>query len=271
MKILSYLIAIIVTAVGAWFSYDTKSKFTELNGKRLELVGNNTIREETIKEVEAKMKDKTEGSEAARDAAEVALAETKAELQTSEDNLAPVKREQKKWEDKIAGQAGELKEVQARIAEVKLAFAEVNLEPEEVPSVVTELEEDVKESGVKLDELGELASSAESRVESATADLQGVRKRISDRAQRLKGNALEGFVTGVNHEWGIAVVSVPAKMPVDSSTKLMVRRGTSYIGNLKISSIEGSEIIADIDYKSMSQGLVLQSGDTVFLAKPLTN
>ena len=54
-------------------------------------------------------------------------------------------------------------------------------------------------------------------------------------------------------------------------SQLMVKRGMSYIGNLSINAIEGRRVIADIDYRSMRSGMVVQPGDHVILIKPATN
>lgn len=267
MKILSYIIAIVVLIASAWFSYDVKTKFT---GKRADFVkidGSNETREGVIE----KTKKKAASAESDRDAAQVALSETEGSLRTKQDNLALSLREQATWNDKVAGQNDQIQETEALIQEVKGAFANLDADIEEIPGLLKELEEDVKSANVKVEEVTELASSADARVDSVTGELAGLRQRVSDRAARIKSNSLEGFITAINHDWGIAVVNVPANMPIESSTKLMVRRGTSYVGKLKISSIEGSKVITDIDYKSMNKGIVLQPGDTVFLAKPVTN
>jgi len=64
---------------------------------------------------------------------------------------------------------------------------------------------------------------------------------------------------------------VPDNMPVDNTTKLIVKRGATLIGKLSINAIEGKRVIADIDYPSMTAGMVVQPGDAVILAKPVTN
>lgn len=267
MNILSYLIAIVVIAAGAWFSYDTKTKFTDLHAKVKDVYSTNETREKTI----AKTKKSAVAAESERDTAQVDLSEVKSDFETKEGNLNLKQREKATWTDKIAGQEDKLEEIDTLITSIKQTFSDLNVDLEDVPALVKGLEEDVKEGNVKLEELNELASSAESSVEKNEGELTGLRERIAKRAERIKSNSLEGFVTSINHEWGVAIVSVPTKMPIDSSSKLMVRRGNTYIGKLKISSIEGNRVITDIDYKSLKQGMILQTGDTVFLAKPVSN
>lgn len=267
MKILLSLIAIVILAAGAWFSYDVKTEFTQLKADRLELAENNSRREDTIE----KAQEEAVIAEEVRDAAQVKLSETEAELRTQEDNLALVLREKETWEDKISVQEGQIEGSKTLIATVRQEFSGLNVEIDEIPTLIKGLEDGVKDQAIKLEELAVLTESTNARVSVAAEELKGLEKRISDRAERIKGNSLEGFVTAVNHDWGIAVLNIPAKMPVDNNTRLMVRRGSSYVGKLKISSIEGSKIITDIDYKSMNKGIVIQPGDTVFLAKPVTN
>ncbi len=261
MKILTYLIAVAALLAGAYFSYDVKTKFTELKANRLELAETNTRREGTIE----KTKKKAGDTEELRDAAQVALSETEGELRTKEENTDVALRDKATLDEKIAGQVEEIKDVQTLIDTVENAFSALDVDMEDIPNLIKGLEEDVATNTTKSEELTTLVSSVDKRIETTSEALSSQRKRISDRAERIKANTLEGHVTAIDHNWGIAIVNVPSKMPLDISSKLLVRRGSSYIGRLKISSIEGSRVITDIDYKSMSSGIVLQQGDTVFL------
>ena len=108
-------------------------------------------------------------------------------------------------------------------------------------------------------------------IEVTNRKIADLNDRIQKRKQRIAGNKAEGRITATDHNWGFAIINVPDDMPLDNTSKLLVKRGAALIGKLSINAIEGNRIIADIDYPSMAAGMVVQPGDAVVLAKPVTN
>jgi len=268
MKAILYVIAIAAIGAGGWFSYASMTKFTQLKADREELDKNNTNRKASIKTT----KDDAADMEGERDKAKTKLADTEAELESAVSNVKLSKREAATWKSKIAEQDEKLEEVQALIAGIKKAFKELgDIQLDQVPGLVKKLEDDLKEGNRKLEELQSLAGAADKRVVTNNAQIKGLSERITKRAKRIAGNSAEGKITAINHDWGFAIVNVPSNMPVNEASKLMIKRGATFIGNLRINAIEGTRIVADVDYKSMSPGMVAQPGDVVVLAKPVTN
>lgn len=269
MKTILYIVAIVAIAAGGWFSYATMDKFTKLKANREQLDETNENRKVTIKKTKGEAKE----MEVDRDAAQSKLAETEGDLDTSKSNLKLAKREAATWKGKIAEQKEKLEGIQNLIKSIKDAFKELgdDIQLDQIPGLVKKLEDDLKESQRKLEELQSLADAADKRVATNTAQIGELGGRIEKRAARIKGNSAVGQITAINHDWGFAIVQVPSNMPVDETSKLMIKRGTAFIGNLKINAIEGTRIIADVDYKSMTPGMVAQPGDSIVLAKPVTN
>jgi len=269
MKTILYIVAIVAIAAGGWFSYSTMESFKKLKANREEIDKTNETRKVTI----TKTKGEAKAMEADRDAAQAKLAETEGDLDTSNSNLKLAKREAATWKGKIAEQQEKLEGIQNLIINIKKSFKELgdDVQLDQIPGLVKKLEDDLKESQRKLEELQSLATAADKRVAANTTLIGELGDRIQKRASRIKGNAAVGQITAINHDWGFAIVQVPSNMPVNDTSKLMIKRGTSYIGNLKINAIEGTRIVADVDYKSMTPGMVAQPGDRVILAKPVTN
>ena len=268
MKAILYLIAIAAIGAGGWFSYDTMNKFTQLKADREELDKQNENRKASIKTT----KEEALAVEAERDAAKAKRDDTTAELELKEKNLKLSKREAATWKSKIAEQKEEMDGVQNVIASIKNSFKQLGeVELDQIPGLVKKLEDDLKESSRKLEELQSLADAADKRVASNNEQLEDLSQRIAKRAAHIRGNSAEGQITAINHDWGFAIVSIPSNMPVNETSKLMIKRGASFIGLLKINAIEGTRIVADVDYKSMTPGMVAQPGDRVVLSKPVTN
>lgn len=269
MKALLYIVAIVAILTGGWFSYGTMNKFAKLQNDRIELDGRNKNRTQSI----VNTKKEAKGMEEERDQAQKLLFASEAELELVEGKIKQTAREAASWKGKIEEQDVELGKTQQVIQGIKDAFKELggNIQLEQVPELIKKLESELRDANDELEELQELSEAANKRVESNNAVIADLTDRITKRAERIAGNQAEGRVVAVNHDWGFAIVSVPGNMPVDENSKLIVKRGTGFIGKLLIKAIEGERIIVDVDYQSMTTGMVVQPGDAVVLAKPVTN
>ena len=267
MKIITYLIALIGIIAAAWFSYELKGKFADLKVQKDALAEKNANKLNTIN----KRKDEAKEAKANIDAARTALADTQAEVSSKTDNFNLVDRQLTEWNEKSSEQSDRLDEVNTLVTTVKQNFDELNIELEEIPDHISELETNIAESNEKLEEITLLTSAAQKSYDKNSAQLSDLRERVARRANNIRSNSLSGHIDSVNNDWGFVIVHVPSKMPIDTSSKLIVQRGSSYVGKLKISAIEGTLITADIDHKSLSPGMVIQAGDSVILAKPVTN
>jgi len=269
MKVVLYLVAILIILTGSWFSFSTMSKFNSLQDERKELEGQNLTRNAYIIKTKKEAKD----MEAERDQVKEALVEAQAELDNVEAKIKLGKRESSNWSSKIAEQDRKLKQTQEVIANIKKAFEELggDIELTQVPALVEQLENDVKKANRDFEEQQIIAESVEKKLSSNQQQIAELNDRIQKRKLRIAGNKAEGRITAADHNWGFAVINVPDNMPVDETTKLIVKRGAHFIGKVSINAIEGKRIIADIDYRSMKPGMVVQAGDAGVLAKPLAN
>jgi hypothetical protein len=269
MKVLSYIIAIAVILCGSWFSYSNMNQFAKTQEDRIELDNQNKTRSAFI----VKTKKEAKTMEAERDQVKASLADADAELDITSGKILTKKREASAWNSKIAEQDRELEKTQELIASIKAAFKELagDVELGMVPELVTQLEDDVKKANRELEEQQDLTEEATERVKKNEDKIAGLDDRIQARKKRIAANKVEGRISATNHNWGFAIINVPDEMPLDNSSKLIVKRGTALIGKLSINAIEGNRIIADIDYPSMTAGMVVQPGDAVVLAKPVTN
>jgi uncharacterized phage infection (PIP) family protein YhgE len=269
MKTILYIVAIVAILAGAWFSYDSMNKFATLRTQREELDGKNENRKASIKTAKKEEKEKRHRIAEAK----ARVSDAKAGLDNAQSKLNLTKTEASKIKGQMAALQNKLDESEKAITEVKKVFKDVSpdVSLDELPALVQKLEDDLKESNKKLEEAKTLTEAADARVAKNDEQIQDLDRRIIKRATRIKGNASQGRITAVNHDWGFVTVEVPSNMHITTSTKLLIKRGMNYIGNLKINSIEGRRVVCDIDYRSMTPGMVVQPGDHVIPAKPVTN
>ncbi|MFK7909841.1 MAG: hypothetical protein AB8F34_04480 [Akkermansiaceae bacterium] len=270
MKALLYVIAIVAIAAGGWFSYETMNKFTTLKEDREKLHEANENRKASIRN----KKKEAKAMEVSRDAAKKKLIETEESRDNTESNLKLAKREAATWQSKIDEQQEKIDGFAKTKAAIQKQFEEQfqgrKVQLNEIPGLVKTLEDDLKKANRKLEELQSLTEAAGKRVETKTGQITELGTRMEKRAARIRANALQGTITAVNHDWGFAVVSVPKKMPLDAASQLIVKRGNTFVGRLKINAIEAGRVMTDVDYQSMTPGMVVQPGDAVVLAKPVT-
>ena len=209
-----------------------------------------------------------------RDDAKKKLFALRSERKVAREDVDLAKKQAAEWKSKIAAQQEELDGFEnLRIQIVKQfqdQFGE-NVDLDQIPGLVKELEEELKQNNKTLEELLTNVDTAERKLASSQAQIADLNQRITKRANRIKANAVHGSLTAVNHDWGFVTVRVPKNMPVNTASKLLVKRGNQYVGTLNINAIEGTRIIADIDYKSLTRGMIMQPGDAVVLSKPVTN
>ncbi len=269
MKALLYVIAIVVILAGGWFSYGAKGEFAKLKAQREELAEKN----DTRKALTVDVKKKVNAMEKLRDEAKAKRAQAESDLEAAESHLRLTKKEAATWKNKIAGLDEETDKVQKLIDSVKNAFKELDgdIELDRIPFFIKKLENDRNVARRKLEELQALSSTAEKRVATNSAQIDGLTERVARRTKRIASNSAEGTVTAVNHDWGFAIVNIPGNMVVNEASKLTVKRGSAFIGRLKINAIEGRRIVTDVDYRSMAPGMVVKPGDHVILTKPVAN
>ena len=268
MKVILYILVIVAVLAGSFFSYSAMKKFEHLKQTREELDADNVNRRAKIKTAKKEAKDMEGQLKRARSEYD----DAEAGRDNAQANLKLSKKEAGTWKSKIAGQQEKLDENNDLIKQIEKAFeglGAVNLD--QIPALVQKLEDDLKASKKKLEELNALSEAGRARVAANNEQIGDMDSRLAKRAARIQGNAAQGRVTAVNHDWGFVTIQVPSNMPIDSDSKLMIKRGMTYIGNLNINAVEGQRVVADIDYKSMTPGMVVQPGDHVILAKPVTH
>jgi len=269
IKSIIYLVVIVATLAWGWFAYGDMQQFQKDKDKREALNAENEIRKGHI----AQTKKDAKAMEGQLKLARTRLDDAEAGLDNANSNLKLSRKEAAKWRSDIAAQTEKLDKVKDLIESIKKAFEDIggDLDLDQIPALVQKLEDDLKNANKKLEELQTYTEAADKRVASNDNQIQDLNTRIAKRATRIKGNSAQGRVTAVNHDWGFVTIEIPSNMPVKAEDKLMIKRGMTYIGNLNINALEGRRIIADIDYKSMTPGMVVQPGDHVILAKPVTN
>lgn len=231
------------------------------------------------------------------------LVQTKAELTTSQAEVAATKKSLEETNGKLAesqksvaewttknensqAEVAKLKaEVEAKQSDIELAktqqntintenemlkgqVADLKSEGEKLNQEITTLKDeplrdDLEQSKIKVAELETLNKQLGDNLESTKNRANDLEGQLAEKKRVQKANDLSGRILAVNEAWNFVVLNVGDKSGIASNTELLVKRGNTRIGRVRITSVEPASSIADIIPGSLASGLSIQPGDYV--------
>lgn len=269
MKAILYVAVILVSGVAAYFSLEQSRKFEEVQTVRLKLKADNAAVSANAAVKEKELKDENAVLATSKDKQEL-LTQSISALKSTASSL---ERDVAELDNTLAGQKDEFAELEKTLEEVNTILEGLggDVDLDNLPEKIEQIENDKKARVAKLDELEVLVDSAEKSLAKLRAEFDRLMKRDIERSSRIGRNSMESVVTAVNQDWGFLVIGAGSNSGFTPQTSLIVQRDGRFIGRVRPSSIEPTQTIAEIDFESLASGVRLQPGDRVMLAKPITN
>lgn len=230
------------------------------------------------------------------------LATTQAELEKTKSELAAEKKKLADSEAKNVELTAQKEQLESQVAKLKAELAttqtnltEANAKLTQKTAEIATLTADLKTKGDEIEALKVAVAAATAASTAAPVDdekqtriteLEGINKSLTEdldskkaalaeyKKKEIEANLktarrnLMGRVLAVNLAWNFVVLSVGDKSGVLSNTELIVKRGSTEIGSVRITSVEPSTSIADIIPTSITRGLSIQPGDEVIYKNP---
>jgi hypothetical protein len=269
MKAIFYVLALLVTIGAAYFSFDNKNRFeTQKNEKEAAISENKTVSRSADLKQEDLTKEKAELKTASDEKAEV-----EATIENLVSKEGSLKRDLGQLEGTLEEQTAkfaELEKVRVQL-ETKLKEAGEGVTFENLADTINAMEADKLAKTKALGELETNVATLQRNVESNQAEIGRLADRSASRDRRIGRNAMESVVSAVNDDWGFVIIAAGSNTGFTPETKLLVKRDGRLIAEVKPSSIEPTQTIAEIDPESVAPGVRIQPGDRVILAKPATN
>lgn len=173
------------------------------------------------------------------------------------------KADQSKLEKEIA----EFKKAEDRI---KSLFKKENLETlQDGKDKLVELEATRKDRLNEVDTLTQEKDDFSEKLKGNEKTLAKHNQYYKERKKNLSYNTAKYRIASVNFDWGFAILRNHDKHKFFINQRLMVLRGTRYIGDMTVSGIEPGRILCNIEYKTVRNGARYRAGDRVILAQPL--
>jgi chromosome segregation ATPase len=201
--------------------------------------------------------------DAAVAAANVKFADSQTKIASSEAELAKARAQKNDLVAKLQANETEIAELrkQSDSAETKPATGN------SVASSLVELQTQLEDAKKQLDVAERekiLLSDKMKMTEEKTNQIETERKHWTAPAANNPG--IRGTVLAVNQAYNFVVLSLGARQGVEANSEMLVLRGGSFIGKIRISSVEPATAIGDIITSTLARGVQVQPGDTVVYA-----
>lgn len=228
-----------------------RAEAAQTRAARLEAERRSALREKEIKAREAAV------AEATRK-----LTEDQGRVASAEQEIVRAQTEKEELQAKLRANEAEVAELRRRVEESAQA-AQPGGSP---PANAADLEKQLADLRRQLDaaerEKSLLSDKIRSTEERATQLESEKRRRVA-----TTGNpGVRGTVLAVNQAYNFVVLNLGGRHGVEANSEMLVIRGGSVIGKIRISSVEPATAIGDIITSSLPRGVQVQPGDTVIYA-----
>jgi phage-related tail protein len=164
---------------------------------------------------------------------------------------------------------GQVDEIKKSVADKDTEIAQLNDKIKTLgsaptaPAAATAADAQLAEMKTQLAELNTVKDGLQSQLKGAQNQLATAQKSIQDRATLASMKGLRGQVLAVDRNWNFVVLNLGDRNGVVDNATLIVQRGASMVGRIRITSVEPSQSIADIIPNSVPAGISVQPGDLV--------
>jgi hypothetical protein len=202
--------------------------------------------------------------EAAVVAANAKFGDSQNNIANHEAELTKAQAEKTELQAKLRANETEITELRKRIDAAETKPAAGN---SPAASLVVELQAQLEDTKKQLDAAERekvLLSDKIKLTQERSTQLETERKPRP--APGANNPGIRGTVLAVNQAYNFVVLSLGARQGVEANTEMLVLRGGSFIGKIRISSVEPATAIGDIITSTLARGVQVQPGDTVVYA-----
>jgi hypothetical protein len=203
------------------------------------------------------------GREAAVANANVTLDEARTKAANTEAELTKAQKEKSDLQSKVRGNEAEIAHLLTRIEEAEEKQAtDANPSTASTADLQVQLDDAKKQLNAAEREKASLADRVKASQE-RSAQLEAEKKK---RPPVGRDPGIRGTVLAVNQAYNFVVLNLGGRQGVEPNSEMLVMRGGSFIGKIRISSVEPATAIGDIITSSLARGVQVQPGDTVIYA-----
>jgi hypothetical protein len=198
--------------------------------------------------------------ESAIAAEQAKLAEREGKTGASESQLTQILNEKRQLEAKLQDKETEILALQKQIEEKQPGSVNPG-----APSAV--------ELQAQLDDTRQQLDAAEREKGILSEKVQAIKERSSQLEDEKKRRAVargkvgvRGTVLAVNQAYNFVVLNLGGRNGVEAYSEMLIVRDGTFIGKIRISSVEPATAIGDIITSTLARGVQVQPGDIVIYA-----
>src|SRR5438477_610107 len=189
--------------------------------------------------------------------------DTQSKVASSEAELAKVQAEKNELQAKLRANEAETADLRNRIESAGAKNAPGATSVTSTAELQAQLEDAKKQLDAAEREKILLSDKMKVTQEKST-QLETERKHRPSPGPSNPG--IRGTVLAVNQAYNFVVLSLGARQGVEANSEMLVLRGGSFIGKIRISSVEPATAIGDIIISTLARGVQVQPGDIVVYA-----
>lgn len=238
--------------------------FGILNTTKVKSLRSNVVDATAAKESAERRRAQGEKDVKAREAAIAAekakIGDTESRVAAAEAELVKLQTEKSDLQSKLEANESEITNLQKQFEETKPSSAN----PGAASSV---------ELQAQLDDARRQLEDAEREKSFLSEKLQSLQTRSSQLEEEKKRRVavagkvgVRGVVLAVNQAYNFVVLSLGGRQGVEPNSEMLVLRDGSFIGKIRISSVEPATAIGDIITSTLARGVQVQPGDIVIYA-----
>lgn len=200
--------------------------------------------------------------EASIAAANAKLAENESKVASAEADLIRSQSERAELQAKLQANQGEMAELQKRLDE----GGSRELMPDSLPMPgAGDLQAQLEDTRRQLDNAErekQLLSEKIRTVQDRSPTMEAPKRRVASTGRP----GVRGTILAVNQAYNFVVLNLGGRQGVEANSEMLILRGGTLIGRIRVSSVEPATAIGDIITNSLARGVQVQPGDIVIYA-----
>ena len=223
---------------------------------------NTTARAETEQARLAKEKE-IQAREASVAAAAAKNAEVESRVASAEADLIKTQQERAELQAKLQQNQNEIEQLRRQLAEA----GPNELMPDTLPMPgAGDLQTQLEETRRQLDNAEREKQLLADKIRSVDRGTATAGQQPRPRAAAPRNPGLRGTVLAVNQAYNFVVLNLGNRQGIEANSEMLVMRGGTLIGRIRVSSVEPATAIGDIITSSLPRGVQVQPGDIVIYA-----
>jgi hypothetical protein len=231
-------------------------------GLRAEIIQTETARKAS-EQFRVSRENEWKGREAAAAAAKARFGETQTKVANAEAEVTKAQKEKNDLQAKLRENEAETDQLRKRVDQAQ-GEPVVNINPSSASTA--DLQAQLEDTKRQLDDAKRETTLRFDKIKAAQ---EGPAPKEAEKTKRLPGGGnpgIRGTVLAVNRAYNFVVLNLGGRQGVEPNSEMLVLRGGSFIGRIRISSVEPATAIGDIITSSLARGVQVQPGDTVIYA-----